>query len=66
MSAIDHFEQIQIGIDGKGGLKQPRLRVTGMPGKHVPFGGIAQKMNDIAKAVCFPNFPSFTFDRFVA
>ncbi|KAJ5977444.1 hypothetical protein N7501_000786 [Penicillium viridicatum] len=50
LSAIDHFEQIQVSIEGTSGLKQPRLRVTGMPGKHVPPGGIAQKLNDIAKA----------------
>ncbi|KAJ9484387.1 hypothetical protein VN97_g8979 [Penicillium thymicola] len=63
VSAIDHFEQIQVGIEGTSGLKQPRLRVTGMPGKHVPPGGIAQKLNDIAKAVCIPNFLSFAFEH---
>ncbi|KAJ6114235.1 hypothetical protein N7486_000013 [Penicillium sp. IBT 16267x] len=50
VSAIDHFEQIGVTIEGEEGLKQPQLRVTGMPGKHVPPNAI-EKLNDIVNAI---------------
>ncbi|KAJ5903843.1 hypothetical protein N7504_006226 [Penicillium tannophilum] len=51
VSAIDHFEQIGVSIEGGGGVKQPQLRVTGMPGKHVPSGGNIEKLNEIAHII---------------
>jgi hypothetical protein len=48
--ALDPFEQIDIDIQGSEGPKQPRLRLTGMPGKHVQ-NRVLQKLNTLAKAV---------------
>ncbi|KAJ5544514.1 hypothetical protein N7535_007087 [Penicillium sp. DV-2018c] len=49
--ALDPFEQMNVDIKGTAGPTQPRLRVTGMPGQHVPPGGVLQKLNELAKAI---------------
>lgn len=40
--------------------KQPRIRVTGMPGKHV--AGPIEKLNEYVSAVCSPPPHSGMFD----
>ncbi|KAK3171230.1 hypothetical protein OEA41_003314 [Lepraria neglecta] len=51
---LDFFDDILVDIQnsGKGG-KKPAIKVTGMPGKHVPPGpgGVMGKMNDLLAAV---------------
>ncbi|KAJ5169918.1 uncharacterized protein N7500_002701 [Penicillium coprophilum] len=44
--ALDPFEQIEINIEGTAGPGQPGLRVTGMPGKHVP-SNLVEKLNSL-------------------
>jgi hypothetical protein len=54
VSALDPFEQVLVDIDGAQAQKRgrhPRLRVTGMPGKHVPPNPIVEKLNALANAV---------------
>ncbi|KGO74256.1 hypothetical protein PITC_085030 [Penicillium italicum] len=48
VSALDPFEQIEVCIGGTEGPGQPRLRVTGMPGKHVPPNRVVDKLNTLA------------------
>ncbi|KAJ5781904.1 uncharacterized protein N7518_010387 [Penicillium psychrosexuale] len=48
--ALNPFEQIEVNIEGTEGPRQPRLRVTGMPGKHVPPKRVVEKLNTLAKA----------------
>ncbi|KAI1143538.1 Metallo-hydrolase/oxidoreductase [Hypoxylon sp. FL0543] len=50
---LDFFESMMLHIDQKtpeGQGRAPSIKVTGMPGKHVPPGPLA-KVNDILKAV---------------
>lgn len=54
VTALDHFDQVLVDLDGTKGQKGPRLRVTGMPGKHVPPNKVVQKLNDLANAVRGP------------
>ncbi|KAJ5779821.1 hypothetical protein N7457_007541 [Penicillium paradoxum] len=49
--ALDPFEQIAVDLEGTEGLGQPRLRVTGIPGKHVPSNQVIQKLNTLANAI---------------
>lgn len=49
--AIDPFEQIDVDIQGPQGVKKPGLRVTGMPGKHVPPNRLIEGMNTLVNAV---------------
>lgn len=51
VSALDTFEQIEVNIEGAEGPGQPRLRVTAMPGKHVPRNRMAEKLNALANVV---------------
>ncbi|CAP97386.1 Pc22g00980 [Penicillium rubens Wisconsin 54-1255] len=51
VSALDPFEQIEVNIEGTEEPEQPRLRVTGMPGKHVPPNTVVEKLNELASAV---------------
>ncbi|CAI7621120.1 hypothetical protein PCG10_004714 [Penicillium crustosum] len=55
VSALDPFEQVEINIEGTEGRGQPRLRVTAMPGKHVPHNRMARKLNALANV-----FPPIT------
>ncbi|KAJ5374517.1 hypothetical protein N7517_006523 [Penicillium concentricum] len=50
VSALDPFEQIEVNIEGTEGPDQPRLRVTRMPGKHVPPNRVIEKLNTLANA----------------
>lgn len=49
MHDLDFFDECLVGIAGK----EAAIKVTGMPGKHVPPGpgGVAGKMNDLLGAV---------------
>ncbi|OQE43508.1 hypothetical protein PENCOP_c003G04363 [Penicillium coprophilum] len=44
--ALDPFEQIEVNIEGTKDPGQPGLRVTGMPGKHVP-SNLVEKLNTL-------------------
>ena len=49
MHDLDFFDDIMADIKS-GGEKKPAIKVTGMPGKHVP-PGILSTMNDLLSAV---------------
>lgn len=49
--ALHPFETGLVEISGTGGPKRPRLRITGMPGKHVPSNAVAGLLNKMANAV---------------
>ncbi|KAJ6105115.1 hypothetical protein N7523_010189 [Penicillium sp. IBT 18751x] len=49
--ALDPFESGMVEIGCTAGPKRCRLRVTGMPGKHVPSIPIVEKLNGIANAI---------------
>ncbi|KAJ5606565.1 hypothetical protein N7510_009346 [Penicillium lagena] len=54
VAALDPFEHVLVDIEGVQANKRgrhPRLRVTGMPGKHVPPNPIVEKLNALANAV---------------
>ncbi|KAJ5971633.1 uncharacterized protein N7479_001551 [Penicillium vulpinum] len=51
VSALDPFELIEVNIEGTKGPGQPRLRVTGMPGKHVPPNRVVEKLNTLANVL---------------
>ncbi|KAG0160867.1 hypothetical protein PDIDSM_8399 [Penicillium digitatum] len=48
VSVLNPFEQINVSIQGTEGPGQPRLRVAGMPGKHVPSNRVVEKFNTVA------------------
>lgn len=52
---LDFFDSMMVDVNKAGGEseKSPAIKVTGMPGKHVPSGFVGM-INDILKAVC-PN-----------
>ncbi|KAJ5503846.1 hypothetical protein N7463_006720 [Penicillium fimorum] len=50
VSALDPFEQIEVSIEDTEGPGQPRLRVTGVPGKHVPPNRVIEKLNTLTNA----------------
>ena len=58
---LDFFDECLVRIAGK----EAAIKVTGMPGKHVPPGpgGVAGKVNDLLGAVSFDSV-SFVFDSF--
>ena len=62
MHDLDHFDECLVDIKGK----NAKIKVTGMPGKHVPPGpgGVAGKMNDLLGAVggLISLFTLFDFD----
>jgi hypothetical protein len=43
---------VDIKLQNKDDMKVPAMKVTGMPGKHVP-PGILNTLNELAHAVCF-------------
>ena len=56
---LDFFDDILVDIDvvkGDQGGRKPALKVTGMPGKHVPPGpgNVMGKLNDYLAAVGDP------------
>jgi hypothetical protein len=55
---LDFFENMMVDVNKAGGEPEisPAIKVTGMPGKHVP-SGVVGTINDILKAVC----PSIDF-----
>jgi hypothetical protein len=62
---LDVFQQMLVNIQDSG--KQPRIRVTAMPGKHVPTK-MLQMLNDIAQAVSIISarlFSKFNAQRFI-
>ncbi|KAF7596824.1 hypothetical protein BBP40_012424 [Aspergillus hancockii] len=52
---LEPFQQSIVDIKGSGSTKQPRARVTAMPGKHVPTG-VVDKLNNLVSAVWLPLF----------
>jgi hypothetical protein len=51
VSALAPFETGLVDIGGTGGPKRPLLRITGMPGKHVPSNAVVGLLNKMANAV---------------
>lgn len=51
ISALDHFESTMVDIGGSASLGRHRLRVTGMPGKHVPDNSVVESLNAVVNAV---------------
>lgn len=51
VSALAPFETGLVLIGGTGGAKRPLLRITGMPGKHVPSNAVVGLLNKMANAV---------------
>jgi hypothetical protein len=51
VSALAPFETSLVEIGGTGGAKRPLLRITGMPGKHVPSNAVVGLLNKMANAV---------------
>lgn len=51
VSPLNAFETCLVEIGGTGGPKRPLLRITGMPGKHVPSNAIVGLLNKMANAV---------------
>ncbi|KAE8363947.1 beta-lactamase superfamily domain-containing protein [Aspergillus caelatus] len=47
---LEPFQEAIIDITGNTSKKQARMRVTGMPGKHVPTG-VIEKLNDLVSAI---------------
>ncbi|KAE8329784.1 beta-lactamase superfamily domain-containing protein [Aspergillus sergii] len=47
---LEPFQDATIDITGNTSKKQARIRVTGMPGKHVPTG-VIEKLNDLVSAI---------------
>ena len=59
---------VDVKKDGGDSTKTPAIKVTGMPGKHVP-DGVLGTLNDLVKAVCsvsklFENQPTLTPNRY--
>lgn len=51
MHDLDFFEDMLVDIEGAGErMGTPALKITGMPGKHVP-DGVLGTLNDLIKAV---------------
>lgn len=51
VSSLDFFESMMVDVDSEGmDEKRPAIKVTGMPGKHVPPGPLAA-LNDFLAAV---------------
>ena len=55
VSALDFFQSMLVDIKVPGqrarNERMPRIKVTGMPGKHVPSGGVIGTANDLLQAV---------------
>ncbi|OKO90292.1 hypothetical protein PENSUB_13425 [Penicillium subrubescens] len=51
VSALAPFETSLVEICGTGGAKRPLLRITGMPGKHVPSNAVVGLLNKMANAI---------------
>ncbi|PYH44421.1 MBL fold metallo-hydrolase [Aspergillus saccharolyticus JOP 1030-1] len=51
VAAVDAYEQAMVDIRSDNASKQPRLRITGMPGKHIPMGKPLEKLNDLVGAI---------------
>ena len=50
---LDFYDSMMVDVTREGGRpgKSPAIKVTGMPGKHVPSGVIGT-LNDLVNAVC--------------
>ena len=65
VTAVDTWESVMVDVEdlpGEWGERQT-LKITAMPGKHVPPHGILEKLNDLASAVCVI-FPKSSFNSF--
>lgn len=54
VSALDPFETATVDIKDSAAPRR-QLRITGMPGKHVPSNSIAESLNSLANAVSPPS-----------
>ncbi|OOF97590.1 hypothetical protein ASPCADRAFT_44917 [Aspergillus carbonarius ITEM 5010] len=51
VTAVDVYNHAMIDIKSDQASRQPRLRVTGMPGRHIPMGKAVEKLNDVVGAI---------------
>lgn len=47
---VETYQQMMVNVKS-GADRQPRMRVTAMPGKHVPTNKVVEKLNEFAAAV---------------
>ncbi|KAF4241827.1 hypothetical protein CNMCM8980_002351 [Aspergillus fumigatiaffinis] len=49
---LEPFEHMMVNIKGDSSrTKQPHIRVTGMPGKHIPTNKVVEKLNEFVAAI---------------
>ncbi|GIC87646.1 MBL fold metallo-hydrolase [Aspergillus udagawae] len=49
---LEPFEQMMVNVKSDSSrTKQPHIRVTGMPGKHIPTNKVVEKLNEFAAAI---------------
>ncbi|RAL00774.1 MBL fold metallo-hydrolase [Aspergillus ibericus CBS 121593] len=51
VAAVDVYNQALVDIKADKTGRRPRLRVTGMPGKHIPMGKPLEKLNEVVGAI---------------
>ncbi|KAJ5884692.1 hypothetical protein N7495_009202 [Penicillium taxi] len=49
--ALNPFDHIMVDIEGTMRTRQPRLRVIGMPGKHIPSNPVIESLNALAQTI---------------
>lgn len=47
---VETYQQMMVNVKSDA-ERQPRMRVTAMPGKHVPTNKVVEKLNEFAAAV---------------
>lgn len=57
VSSVEVYEQLTVDIKHNQNdaqrQRRPKLRITGMPGKHIPVGKPLEKLNELVGAVCY-------------
>lgn len=49
---LEPFEQMMVNVKSDSSrTKHPHIRVSGMPGKHIPTNKVVEKLNELAAAV---------------
>ncbi|KAJ5489402.1 hypothetical protein N7539_004292 [Penicillium diatomitis] len=51
VTALDHFESTAVKINSNESQGRHQIRVTGMPGKHVPSHSIVDSLNSLVQAI---------------
>ncbi|RMJ21069.1 hypothetical protein PHISP_08062 [Aspergillus sp. HF37] len=48
---VETYQQMMVNVKSDDAERQPRMRMTAMPGKHVPTNKVVEKLNEFAAAV---------------